>query len=217
MLQHEEIEALKVLVKSMVSSIKQDLLDFALARRSCRQHVFKSALIKHEPMKLIDSPIWGPNLFPAQWVQDTLAAAAAANQCLRDRWGLSSKRKSQEGHGPQSKSSKKTRGGSRQKPKGSTSYKIPKVPKQQHQHPQYAVMQPAPSTSQAAQGQAGQQYVFLQPSPAFHMPYEQQPFHFGQAATGRGSQRRGGSRVASQGRGKAASQRRGGGRGSAPQ
>ena len=36
MLHHEEIEPLKVLVKSMVSSFRQDLMSFALAKRACR-------------------------------------------------------------------------------------------------------------------------------------------------------------------------------------
>ena len=50
---------LKVLVKSLVNTLKNDLSDFMQARRACRKHVFSSAEIRHEPTRLINGPFWG--------------------------------------------------------------------------------------------------------------------------------------------------------------
>ena len=130
MLQHDEIEELKILVKSMVSSLHQDIMDFGLARRTCRRHIFRHAAIMHEPLSLIDSSLWGPSLFPAQLVRDTLEKAAAANQSLRDRLGLSFKRKSQDDASSKSKTSKKKKGSSQQKGSNTSQYRIPKLTQQ---------------------------------------------------------------------------------------
>ena len=61
-------DLLKVLVKSMVSTLRNDLSDFMQARRACRKHVFLSAEVRHEPTRLINGPIWGVNLFPTTLV-----------------------------------------------------------------------------------------------------------------------------------------------------
>ena len=82
MLQNDEYDALNVLVKAMVTSLKQDLFDFVSARRACRRHVFKHATIRHEPKKLIEGSVWGPNLFPAALVKAAIDAAASTNQTL---------------------------------------------------------------------------------------------------------------------------------------
>ena len=185
-----------------------------MARRNCRRHVFLKAAIRHEPKKLIDGPVWGPNLFPASLVQVTLDSAVSANQSLKSRWNLFFKRKSQETQGSSATVVKKTkkslaRGG------GAAGYRIPKK-NQPQQQPQFAVLTPAPSTSGAAQG-----LVLLQPSqsPAFHAPYEQASSFPGYQFPrgGGGSQRRGKGRGISQARGKGNSQKRGKGRGSSHQ
>ena len=204
----------------MVTSLKQDLFDFAIARRACRPHVFKQATIRHEPRKLIDGSLWGPNLFPAALVQAAIDAAAAANQSLRSRWNLSYKRRFQENVGASTKAGKKPKGTSQARGGGTAQYRIPKrtPPQQQQQQPQYAVLQPVPSTSRASQGQP---LIVLQPSqsPAFHAPYEQASSFpgFQQPRGGGGSQRRGRGRGNSQARGRGNSQKRVRGRGNTPQ
>ena len=57
-------DLIKVLVKSMVTSLKSDLFDFMLARKACRKHLLLTAEVRHEPTRLINGPIWGVNLFP---------------------------------------------------------------------------------------------------------------------------------------------------------
>ena len=222
MLQHSDIEPLKVLVKSMVTSLKQDLLDFAIARRACRKHIFKYATIMHEPRRLIDGPLWGPNLFPAALVKATVDSASAVNQNLKARWNLSYKKRSQENVGAPPRAGKKSRGNPQQRGGSSAQYRIPKRPPPQQpqtqQQPQYAVFQPVPSTSQAPQGQ---QLFVLQPtqSPAFHAPYEQASSSFGphQSRGGGGFQRRGKGRGTPQARGRGNFQKRGRGRGNPSQ
>ena len=59
---------LKVLVKSMINPLKNDLSDFMQARRAYRKHVFSSAEISHEPTRLINGPIW-VNLFSTSWYE----------------------------------------------------------------------------------------------------------------------------------------------------
>ena len=46
MLRQPYFELLKVLVKSMVCSLKHDLLDFALARKACRRHIVQYAKVR---------------------------------------------------------------------------------------------------------------------------------------------------------------------------
>ena len=97
-----------------------DLLDFALACQACRKHVLQFAKVRHEPTRLIDGPIWGWELFPADLVKEAVESATRASQSLRTRWDLSSfKRKSQDGSGAQPKNRKRFRSGS--------NYKIPKL------------------------------------------------------------------------------------------
>ena len=83
---------IKVILKSMVTTLKQDLLDFGIARRACRSHVFRHASLKHEPQKLVNSLIRGPSLFPEAGIVQTIPRAAATGQSLRYRRGLSPKR-----------------------------------------------------------------------------------------------------------------------------
>ena len=205
-----DFEALKVLVKGMVTSLKQDLSDFVAARKQCRRHVFKHATIRHEPKKLIEGSVWGPNLFSATDVQAAIDAAAASNQNLRERWNLSYKRRFQEGSAS-SKSGKKAKRSPQAKGGNAGNYRIPKKPAQQQQpqQAQFAVLQTLPSTSGNPQGPP----VFvLQPqSPAFHAPYEQASSFpgFQQSRGGGGSQRRGGGRGALQARGRGSLQKRG--------
>ena len=200
MLKLDEHDVLKVLVKSMLTSLKHDLSDFVLARRACRRHVFKQATVRHEPRKLIDGSIWGPNLFPTALVRATLDAASLSNQSLRERWGLSYKRRNQDQSSSQANPGKRGRGGSRGRGnyqgRGNflRGYRIPKNPQPIHQQQpqQYALYQQHPTSSRAP---PAQQVFVLQPqSPAFHAPFEQASSSQGfQQSRGRGgSQRRGG-------------------------
>ena len=78
-------DLLKVLVKSMVCSLRHDLFDFMQARRACRKHVFQAAEVCHEPTCLINGPIWGVNLFPTDLVKEAIENASKLNLSLRNR------------------------------------------------------------------------------------------------------------------------------------
>ena len=138
-IKYPDLDVFKVLSKSMVQSLRQDLADFALARRRCRKHVLRNAMIRHEPTKLINGIIWGINLFPNDLVRETIDAATSANQSLRTRWDLSFKRKSQEDSGPQPKNNP------RKKQRPNYNYRFNKA---QNQH---SVMVSVPSSSHQAQ------------------------------------------------------------------
>ena len=173
------------------------------ARNQCRGHVLKYATIRHEPKKLIEGSVWGPNLFPATEVAAAIDAAATSNQNLRERWNLSYKRRFQDSSGS-SKSGKKAKKTPQAKGGNAGNFRIPKKPAQQQQpqQAQFAVLQTLPSSSGNPQGPP---VIVLQPqSPAFHAPYEQASSFpgFQQSRGGGGSQRRGGGRGASQFRGR---------------
>ena len=107
-------EAFCLLAKTHGVTVMQDLYAFTSARRALREHIFEKAKVRHEPTRLINSPIWGSSLFPAADVRETLDGAEKANQSLGARWGLtfgSQKRKAppQGGHQPQRMSYKKFR------------------------------------------------------------------------------------------------------------
>ena len=57
MMKDPQVDFLKVIAKSMVTSLHYDLSEFILIRRRLRQHVFKAATIRHEPQRLIDGNI----------------------------------------------------------------------------------------------------------------------------------------------------------------
>ena len=78
-------DLLKVLVKSMVTSLKNDLADFVQARRTCHKHVLLTTEVRHEPTCLINGPIWGVNLFPTTLVREAIDNASKLNLSLR-RW-----------------------------------------------------------------------------------------------------------------------------------
>ena len=103
-------DLLKVLVSSMVTNLKNDLVDFIQARRACRKHVFLSATIRHEPNRLITGPIWGVNLFPTPLVREAIDNTSSSNLSLRRRWGMQEKRKFSEGSGPQPKNKRQKKG-----------------------------------------------------------------------------------------------------------
>ena len=198
---HPDVELLKVLAKSMVGSLSQDLMSFAVARRNCRKHVFQNAQVRHEPTKLINGPIWGASLFPSDLVQEAIAGATQANASLRARWRMPFKRKSQDSSGPQPKNQ------NWKKQKGNPHFKIPKVPQPQSSYHQ-SYMVPV-SSDQTVQGPQGQQYVVLTPqqSPAFNQAYERQRSFrpkgfFDQLRGGRGAFNRGNTGVQQRGRGK---------------
>ena len=204
-LQNPSVEFLKVILKSMVASLRYDAFAFGEARRKCRKYVLHTARIRHEPSRLINSSSFGEHLFPNNLVQEVIEAASKTNQSLRTRWDIPSKRKHVEGHGPQ--------------PKNRPTSKIPKV----HQTP--AQMIPVTASTSAA----SQQFVLVPsptPSPVHHPPFERQSsfrapgfsyqFHGRKAARGRSTpfQRgQGRSQTEKRTRSRSQSQRRGRGRG----
>ena len=171
-------DILKVVLKSMVASLRHDLLDFVLARRACRRHVLQFAKVRHEPTRLIDGPVWGRELFPAALVKEAVEAATRASQSLRARWDLSSfKRKSQEGSGAQPKNRKRFC--------SSSNYKIPKLPQAQA-----TMMLPCSMDGQPIPGASGIPYVPMQvpqQSPVNNQHYQRSKFRnagYSASATG---------------------------------
>ena len=81
-------ESYKVLSKLHLSTLYDALANFIRARRACRQHIFNSCRIPHEPRKLINSCIWGEHLFPDDVVKAVIERAATENKSLLDKWGL---------------------------------------------------------------------------------------------------------------------------------
>ena len=192
---HPELEFLKVIAKSMVATIRHDLADFVLARRACRKHIFVHATIRHEPTKLIDGSVWGETLFPTALVLETIQEAAKACQNLRQRWGLSFKRKYQEGSGPQPKSTQK------KKSKTPSKFRIPKLPQQQ-------VVVPMSATGQPIQLPPGVQCVMTpQQSPAYNPSFQDRGQY---RARGFNSQSRGRRGGGNQARGRGQNRGRGG-------
>ena len=105
-----EYDMLKVLVKSMVTSLRKDMTDFMLVRKACRKHLFLLAEVRHEPTRLINAPVWGVELFPTDLVKEAIDNAAKLNLSLRRRWGMYDKRKFTEGSGPQPKNKRFRKG-----------------------------------------------------------------------------------------------------------
>ena len=103
-------ESYKVLSKSHLQGVLEDLYNFFIARKGCREHVLREAKVRHEPKRLIASPIWGSKLFDEATVADILLRASHENKSLLDKWGISSKaswkRKYSPHYGPQPKKSK---------------------------------------------------------------------------------------------------------------
>ena len=160
-------EILKVLVKSMVCSLRHDLFDFAQIRRNCRKHVLQNAEVRHEPTRLINGSIWGVNLFPADLAREAVNNAARLNLSLKNRWGIQEKRKFHEGLGPQPKNKRIKRGTLR-------------TPRLLHQHHQMFPIARSASGPQA-QGTSNQHFVLVpnpQQSPAFNPVYEGQGLSF---------------------------------------
>ena len=150
---------MRVIVKSMTSSLRFDAFAFGEARRKCRKHVLQNERIRHEPAKLINGPIFGEHLFPNHLVQEAIEAASRANQSLRTRWDLPLKRKYTEGQGPQPKN-RDTQWSKR------PSFKVPKIPQAASQVIPVSASAPGPS-----------QFVLLptsSQSPAHNQGYERQ-------------------------------------------
>ena len=158
-------DLLKVLVKSMVTTLKNDLVDFMQARRACQKHVFLSAEIRHEPTRLINRSIWGVNLFPTPLVREAIDNASKSNLSLRRRWGMQEKRKFSEGSGPQPKNKRQKKG----------SFCAP-----QSQQPLFQMTLPVSSASPQGQGSRQQQFMIVpsSQSPAFNPAYESQNVSF---------------------------------------
>ena len=157
----------------------QDAFAFFQARKACREHVLKHAKVRHEPTKLINSSLWGKDLFPSDVVKEILDGATRESKSLLDKWDASSKRKSSSsasGSTPKRfrpyyfHKKKGSQGNSQQKP---------------HQQQQQSTQQPQPSTSglqQASTSQAASSF-----SPAYVPKREAQPQSYGSLASYRGS------------------------------
>ena len=164
---YKENEIFKVLAKSHLGTFNKDLHAFAMVRRECRRFVLRFAKVRHEPNRLIDSRIWGKNLFPDDIVEEIMAKAAQENRNLLDKWdaGFQGKRKSSPGQGPQPKRLKKSKG------------KQGRFPTQPPQPAYQPPQQPPPSTSLHPTAAP------LFPSPAYNPGYERshlQSSHYAQ-------------------------------------
>ncbi|XP_068210358.1 uncharacterized protein [Palaemon carinicauda] len=201
-LMYEEEPLFKVLTKSLLQTLLSDAYDFLAARRRCRKHVLSEATIRHEPNKLIKAPIWGPDLFPEDLVNNVLSEAARVNQSLKVRWGLVPKRKFEP-------ASNQSRGRKRLRP-------FQSFQNQQSQQLVQTIPVTQGSQPSTSKGQPQQQYVLVPQSqvattsyttsPAFNPNYETQgAFQGYQRARGSGARgtfcNRGSGRTHSRGRG----------------
>ena len=105
---YQDTDIFHVLSKMHLGTFCKDLHAFYLARRACREHTLAAATIRHEPKKLIDSNIWGKDLFPQKEVKEVMDRAAQENKSLLQKWGIFKRKFSSGGDGPQPKKSKKT-------------------------------------------------------------------------------------------------------------
>ena len=194
---HPQMECFKVLAKSHLSAFMRALFNFGVARRECRKAALKFAKVRHEPNRLIESRIWGKDLFPEDLTKEILDRAAQENRNLLDKWDArydSSKRKSGYGGGYQQKKKKQKQGGQRFQP-------VQLVPTQ--------AAAPVVPTAPIAPVQVVQPAPTYQQSPAFNPTYEgQQPHyqHYGGAGRGFPARGRGGNR----GRGDRGGKKKGG-------
>ena len=62
-MQNPDIDMMKVVMKSLLTSLRKDLPDFMTARRDCRRHVLQNATNRHDPKRLIKASLWGDQLF----------------------------------------------------------------------------------------------------------------------------------------------------------
>ena len=95
------------LAKQHSAVLKDDLYAFGMARRACRKHVLRNAKVRHEPSKLINSSIWGKDLFPDDVVKEVIAQATRESKTLVEKWdAIPPKRKAanQQGQGKKKKS-----------------------------------------------------------------------------------------------------------------
>ena len=209
--QNPEVEFMRVIVKSMTSSLRFDAFAFGEARRKCRKHVLQNARIRHEPAKLINGPIFGEHLFPNHLVQEAIEAASRANQSLRTRWDLPLKRKYTEGHGPHPKN-RDTQWSRR------PSFKISKIPQPASQGipvsasapgPSQFVLLPNPSQSSAHNQGYERQATFRPPG----FSYQHQGRRSGRGKGRSFQQGQSNSQNSRRSRGRSQSHRRGRGRG----
>ena len=68
----QTVELWKVVMKSLITTLKCDLYALAVAQRSCHKHVLNCAKIRHEPEDLIKGPTRGRNLFPGKEVNKAI-------------------------------------------------------------------------------------------------------------------------------------------------
>ena len=152
---HPDMDTFPLLAKSMVCSLRHDLMDFAMARRACRKHVLEPATLRHEPIRLIDGPIWGADLFPRHLVSECIDGAVQAHENLQTRWKISfQKRKAQEGPGHQS------RGQGRKRSRFNRQHRMQRLNQQQLQG-QQAYMVPVTPQTQPPQGTQGYQMMAM--------------------------------------------------------
>ena len=81
-----ESDECKVLAKTHLVNLMRALYAFFSARKACREHVFKYAKVRHEPLRLINSSMWGKDLFPDTLVTEILEKAAQEKISLITKW-----------------------------------------------------------------------------------------------------------------------------------
>ena len=85
---YSESDLFALLAKQHLPTLLRALYDFGLSRRECRRHVMQFSKVRHEPQRLIDSSIWGKDLFPDDLVKEIMDQAAKENRNLTDKWGI---------------------------------------------------------------------------------------------------------------------------------
>ena len=105
LLQDPRNDLLKVVLKSLLTTLRTDIAAFHTARTNCRRSILTYAHNKFEADKLIKANIWGPKLFDEESVQEILESVSKTNTTLKARLGIytSFKRKFSEVGGPQPK------------------------------------------------------------------------------------------------------------------
>ena len=81
-------EFFKLLSKQHCEQFSAALYDWGQAKRACRKYILKTATVRHEPERLINSSLWGEHLFPEDLVKEISERAANLDKSLMTKWGM---------------------------------------------------------------------------------------------------------------------------------